>query len=145
MSALTWWLESMKVANQKSKIWTNRLVYLWWTVSDNRQHRRSNQNLIYSQLLSIYWWHILSWFEYFHNGTLYKQVLSNNNNNNNRKNYSLAPQITTHFANSPLNTPTPAYQTTKSFEKSPIWRNISILPLPRVIFQLKTKKLINFF
>jgi hypothetical protein len=34
-------------------------------------------------------------------------------------------------------TPTPASATTKTFEKCHIWRNIPILPLQRVIFQLK--------
>jgi hypothetical protein len=33
-----------------------------------------------------------------------------------------------------------APQTTKTFEKDPFWWNISIIPLPCVIFQLKNKK-----
>jgi hypothetical protein len=42
------------------------------------------------------------------------------------ENIILAPQI--------ANTPTQVSQTTKTFEKASIWRNIHILSLPRVTF-----------
>jgi hypothetical protein len=38
-------------------------------------------------------------------------------------------------------------QTIKTFEKCSFWRNVTIIPLPRVIFQLKkikNKKIKNF-
>jgi len=44
----------------------------------------------------------------------------------------MTPQITKVY--------TLVIQTTKTFEKDYFWRNIPIIPLTRVIFQLKKKK-----
>jgi hypothetical protein len=59
-----------------------------------------------------------------------------------RKNYSLVSKLSPVLRLVPqiVNTLTPVYQTIKTFEKSSIWQNISILPLSRVIFQLKNNK-----
>jgi len=56
-----------------------------------------------------------------------------------QKNYNLALQTTSYFTDSPPNYQRldSGSQTIKTFEKA-FWRNMPIIPLPRVIFQ-------NFF